>query len=145
MNHIEIKSGIEQMDIVAIHHFLSHDSYWAKGISFELVKASLENSFCMGAFLDGRQVGFGRVITDYHTFGWLADVYVLPEYRGRGISKEMMRFMTEQPWVGKLRRLMLNTLDAHELYRGYGFNNLTNPVMLMEVYRPDVHLAKSSS
>ncbi|MBC9910018.1 GNAT family N-acetyltransferase [Chitinophaga varians] len=139
-NQWEIKTGIGHMDLAAIHQFLQNDSYWAKGIDFELVKASLENSFCIGVFLDNQQIGFARVITDYTTFGWLADVFVLPAYRGRGISKAMMRFLTDLPWVGKLRRLMLSTLDAHELYRGYGFKNLGNAASMMEVHRPDVYL-----
>ncbi|WP_249219722.1 GNAT family N-acetyltransferase [Chitinophaga sp. HK235] len=139
INQIEIKTGVAQMDIPAIHHYLSHDSYWAQGISYDLVKASLEHSYCIGAFMGDKQIGFARVITDYHTFGWLADVFVLPEYRGRGISKKMMQHMTDEPWVAKLRRLMLNTKDAHTLYGNYGFKQLNNPDMLMEVYRPDVH------
>lgn len=140
INQLEIKTGLENMDLTTIHQFLHNDSYWAKGISYELVKASLENSYCMGAFLDNKQIGFARVITDYHTFGWLADVFVLPAYRGRGVSKSMMRFLTDQQWVGRLRRLMLNTLDAHELYRSYGFTAPGNAALLMEVYRPDIHL-----
>lgn len=139
-NQWEIKTGIGHMDLAAIHQFLQNDSYWAKGIDRTLVKASLENSFCIGVFLDNRQIGFARMITDYTTFGWLADVFVLPPYRGQGVSKSMMRFLTGLPWVGKLRRLMLSTLDAHELYRSYGFKNLGNAASMMEVHRPDVYL-----
>ncbi|WP_160717876.1 GNAT family N-acetyltransferase [Chitinophaga solisilvae] len=137
---VVIKAGKEQMDIPLIHRFLDQDSYWAKGISYELVENSLSGSFCMGAFIDDRQVGFGRLITDYHTFGWLADVFVLPEHRGKGISRQLLAFLLEQPWAKRLRRIMLNTLDAHGLYRQYQFENLHNPQLLMEIYRPDVHL-----
>ncbi|NSL86293.1 GNAT family N-acetyltransferase [Chitinophaga sp. Mgbs1] len=137
---VVIKAGKEQMDIPLIHRFLDQDSYWAKGISYELVENSLSGSFCMGAFIDDRQVGFGRLITDYHTFGWLADVFVLPEYRGKGISRQLLAFLLEQPWAKRLRRIMLNTLDAHGLYRQYQFESLHNPQLLMEIYRPDVHL-----
>ncbi|WP_343746699.1 GNAT family N-acetyltransferase [Chitinophaga sp.] len=141
---MEIKTGAAQMDLAAIHQFLQNDSYWAKGIDFDIVKASLENSFCIGVFLDNKQVAFARVITDYHTFGWVADVFVLPDYRGRGISKSMMGFLTDQPWVGKLRRFMLSTRDAHELYRGYGFRSPGNAASIMEVHRPDVYLKRTS-
>ena len=134
-----IKSGKEKMDIQAIHKFLNGESYWAKGIPFEFVDKSLDNSFCVGAFLDSRQVGFGRVITDYYTFGWLADFYVLPEQRGKGISKKMLSFIFDQPWSKRLRRTMLNTSTAHGLYRPFGFKELTQPAWLMEVFQPNAH------
>jgi len=138
MSEVSIKSGKENMDIKAVHRFLSEDSYWAKGISFERVDNSLTHSFCVGAFIDGEQVGFGRVITDYYTFGWLADVFVLPEHRGKGISKGMLSFIFEQPWSGRLRRMMLNTSDAHGLYRQFQFQNLASPANILEIYRPDI-------
>jgi GNAT superfamily N-acetyltransferase len=78
------------------------------------------------------------VITDYYTFGWLADVFVLPEHRGKGISKRMLSFIFEQEWSGRLRRMMLNTSDAHGLYRQFQFQNLASPGNILEVYRPDV-------
>ena len=136
MEEIIIASGKEKMDVKAIHQFLTEDSYWAKGISFELVDKSLDHSFCVGAFADGKQVGFGRVITDYCTFGWIADVYVLPEYRGKGISKKMLSFILDQPWSKRLRRKMLNTRDGHGLYRQFGFKELANPTYVMEVHQP---------
>jgi len=140
MSEINIKTGKENMDVKEIHRFLSEDSYWAKGIPYDLVDNSLKNSFCIGAFINDEQVGFGRVITDYYTFGWLADFYVLPEHRGRGISKKMLSHLSEQPWSKRLRRKMLNTRDAHGLYRQFQFTDLANPSYLMEVYNPDVHL-----
>ena len=123
------------MDITEVHRFLSEESYWAKGISYELVSSSLKNSFCIGAFIKDQQVGFGRLITDYATFGWLADVYVLPEYRGKGISKKMLSHLFEQPWIKGLTRIMLNTKDAHGLYRQFEFTDLANPSFLLEVTR----------
>ncbi|SDD55659.1 GNAT family N-acetyltransferase [Niabella drilacis] len=140
MNAFVIRTGSLQMDIPVIHHFLSNASYWARGISFELVENSVKHSFCIGAFIDDEQVAFGRVITDYTTFGWLADFFVLPPYRGKGISKAMLSVLMEQPWARRLRRLMLNTLDAHGLYRQYGFEQPANTATLMEVYRPQAHL-----
>jgi len=128
------------MDVGLVHRFLSEDSYWAKGISYELVDHSLANSFCIGAFIDGRQVAFGRVITDYTTFGWFADFFVVPAHRGKGISKMMLSFILDQPWSKRLRRMMLNTSDAHGLYRQFQFQELSRPAGLLEIYRPNVHL-----
>ena len=136
---LDIKTGKENMDVKAIHHFLSEDSYWAKGISYELVDSSLTHSFCVGAFIGDEQVGFGRVITDYATFGWFADIFVLPAHRGKGISKEMLSFVLEQPWSKRLRRQMLNTSDAHGLYRQFGFGNLANPGNVLEIHRAKVY------
>ncbi|WP_183576079.1 GNAT family N-acetyltransferase [Mucilaginibacter sp. X5P1] len=140
MAEVIIKTGKEHMDVKEIHRFLSEDSYWAKGIPYELVDHSLTHSFCAGAFVNGDQVGFGRVITDYYTFGWFADIYVLPDYRGRGISKKILAHILEQPWSKRLRRKMLNTKDAHGLYRQFQFSDLVNPSYLLEVYNPNVHL-----
>lgn len=128
------------MDVAMIHRFLSEETYWAKGIPYAMVNSSLSNSFCMGAFLDERQIGFGRVITDYATFGWLADFFVLPEYQGQGVAKQLLAHLFEQPWATLIRRFMLNTGDAHGLYRQFGFKDLNNPPFLQEIYRPDVHL-----
>ena len=128
------------MDVTMIHRFLSTESYWAKGISYSLVDNSLTHSFCIGAFVDDRQVAFGRVITDYYTFGWFADFFVLPAYRGQGISKKMLSCIMEQAWSKRLRRKMLNTSSAHGLCRQFQFKELTNPSFIMEVYNPDIHL-----
>lgn len=140
MDNIKIKTGKENMDIKEIHRFLSNESYWAKGISFDLVNNSLENSFCIGAFVNDKQVGFGRIITDYHTFGWFADFFVLSEFRGQGVSKKMISHISNQEWIKNLRRIMLNTSDAHGLYQQFGFKELANPTFILEIYRPDVHL-----
>lgn len=128
------------MDVRAIHRFLSEDSYWAKGISYELVDNSLQHSFCTGAFAGSQQIGFGRVITDYSTFGWFADFYVLHEYRGQGVSKKILAHILEQPWAKRLRRIMLNTRDAHGLYRQFQFTDPAYPAFLQEIYRPEIHL-----
>ena len=140
MPEVTIKTGKENMDVKMIHRFLKEDSYWAKDISFELVDHSLTHSFCIGAFINGKQVGFGRVITDYYTFGWFADFLVLPEYRGKGISKKMLSYIFEQPWSKRLRRKMLNTSDAHRLYRQFQFKDLANPSYILEIYNPNIHL-----
>ena len=140
MSEVSIKTGKENMDVTVIHRYLSEDSYWAKGISYEWVDHSLANSFCVGVFADGQQVAFGRVITDYYTFGWFADFFVLPAHRGKGISKMILSFILEQPWSLRLRRKMLGTLDAHELYRQFQFRDLSDPARIMEIYNPNAHL-----
>lgn len=140
MSAIIIKTGKDHMDVKAIHHFLSESSYWAMGISYQLVNDALQHSYCTGAFMNDQQVGFGRVITDYHTFGWFADFYVLPEYRGQGISKQLLQHILEQPWSKRLRRKMLNTRDAHGLYRQFQFTDLAKPACILEIYHPDIHL-----
>jgi GNAT superfamily N-acetyltransferase len=141
MSAVSIRTGKEHMDVKMVHRFLSEDSYWAKGISYELVDHSLANSFCVGVFIGEEQVAFGRVITDYYTFGWFADFFVLPAHRGEGISKKMLSFILEQPWSRRLRRKMLNTSDAHGLYRQFEFRELARPDNILEIYNPDVHLA----
>lgn len=140
MAEVIIKTGKENMDVAIIHRFLAEDSYWAKGISYEMVDHSLSHSFCTGAFVGDKQVGFGRVVTDYYTFGWFADFFVLPEYREQGISKQMLSHILEQTWSKRLRRKMLNASRAGDLYRKFQFKNLANPSFILEVYHPDIHL-----
>jgi GNAT superfamily N-acetyltransferase len=143
MSDVIVRSGKENMDVRSVHQFLTNDSYWAKGIPFDLVDESLSHSFCVGAFVHGAQVGFARLVTDYSTFGWLSDVYVLPEFRKRGISKLMLSHIMEQTWSKRLRRTMLNTSDGHGLYRQFGFKELAFPARIMEVHRPYIHLEYS--
>ena len=144
MSEVSIRAGKENMDVKMVHRFLNEDSYWAKGISYELVDNSMANSFCVGAFIDGQQVAFGRVITDYYTFGWFADFFVLPAHRGKGISKKMLSFILEQPWSRRLRRKMLNTSDAHGLYRQFQFRELASPGNILEIFSPNIHLESST-
>jgi GNAT superfamily N-acetyltransferase len=144
MHNVVIRSGKEKMDVSVVHRYLSEESYWSKGISFELVDRAMANSYCIGAFVDEVQIGFARVITDYYTFGWLADVFVLPEFRGQGISKMMMVHILDQDWFKRLRRMMLNTSTAHGLYQQFGFSSPAFPDYLMELYRPDAHLQYGS-
>lgn len=128
------------MDIAMIHRFLSEDSYWARGISYAFVDNSLNHSYCVGAFVADRQVGFGRVITDYYTFAWFADFLVLPAHQGQGVAKKMLAHILEQHWAQRLRRIMLNTRDAHGLYRQFRFQDPATPSYLLEISRPGIHL-----
>lgn len=135
----ELKTGVENMDIGAIHHYLSTDSYWAKNIPYEAVNDALKNSYCIGIFHKNQQVAFARIITDYTTFAYLADVYVLADYRALGLSKTMMKHIMQLEWIQKLRRFMLATLDAHSLYAQFGFNSVEKPERLMEILQPTIY------
>lgn len=135
----EIRTGFENMDLKVIHRFLNEESYWANGISFETVEQALKNSFCVGVFKDNEQVGFARLITDYTTFAYLADVFILESYRGKGLSKMMMNFIMNIDWVMGLRRISLATQDAHSLYSQFGFATPESPERLMEIRRKDIY------
>jgi GNAT superfamily N-acetyltransferase len=120
------------LDVAAIHDYLSNRSYWAEGRSLETVQRSIRNSLCFGLYESGRQVGFARVVTDQTTFAWLCDVFILEPWRGRGLSKWLMDCIVRHPGLQGLRRVVLATKDAHELYRPYGFAPLSSPERYME-------------
>jgi GNAT superfamily N-acetyltransferase len=131
-----------RMDRVVIAEFLG-SSYWAKGIPAATVDKSLENSLCF-ALLDGaRQIGFARVISDRATVAFLNDVFVLPEYRGRGLSKWLMECVTSHTELQGLRRWMLSTRDAHGLYEKFGFTALRKPEFFMERHNPNAYGASA--
>lgn len=115
-----------------IHAFLSQESYWSKNIPLTTVKAAIRGSECFAVYHKGKQIGFARVITDYATFGYLADVYIEQDYRGLGLSHRLMDFILAYPGFKKLRRFMLATRDAHSLYRQHGFELLAEPGRFME-------------
>ncbi len=104
-----------------------------------MVERSIQHSLCFAAYLDGRQIGFARVVTDYATFAYVADVFVVPEHRGRGISKLLLRAILEHPELQGLRRFLLATHDAHGLYAQFGFQPLAHPEHFMTVHKPDVY------
>ncbi len=128
-----------RLDINLIHEFLSKRSYWAEGVPREVVERAIENSLCFGLFEDGRQVGFARAITDYATFAYLADVFVVEACRGRGLSKFLMECIVKHPKLQNLRRWMLATKDAHSLYAKFGFMALDAPERFMCRANPDVY------
>ncbi|MBR9773711.1 MAG: GNAT family N-acetyltransferase [Cytophagales bacterium] len=134
-----IKTGYGYMDIQAIHQFLCMESYWAKGISKELVEKALQHSFCVGVFLADKQIGFARLITDYTTFAYLADVYILEQHRGEGLSKKLMEYIMGLDDVKGMRRILLATLDAHALYSKFGFQSPEHPERLMEIRRNNLY------
>lgn len=138
----EITSDRSRLDIGSIHSFLT-ESYWSQGIPRSVVERAIENSLCFGIFQADLQVGFARVITDKATFAYLADVYVLPEHRGKGLSLRLIEQVIQHPELQGLRRMMLATKDAHSLYRKFGFKHLAAPERVMEIHDPDVYRAKS--
>ena len=136
--HYEISTDRNRLDVALIHEFL-RSSYWAQGIPRAVVEGSIQHSLCFGAYLEERQVGFARVISDFAVFAFVADVFVVPEHRGRGISKQLMRAIVGHPDLQGLRRLLLATRDAHGLYAQFGFEPLTHPEYYMTIHNPDVY------
>ena len=122
-----------RLDVAGVHRFLSTSTYWAEGRSLETVRRSIEHSLSFGIYhSDGAQVGFARVVTDYATFAWLADVYVLETHRGQGLGKWLVEVIISHPDLQEFRRWLLATKDAHELYRQFGFSELKRPERFME-------------
>ncbi len=130
-----ISTDKAKLQLNVIHNFLSN-SYWAKDISIEKVKKSVQNSFCFGVYNGKDQIGFARLVTDYATFAYLADVFILEKYRGNGLSKWLMETILECSELQGLRSWMLKTLDAHGLYKQFGFNEPEFPERVME-YNPN--------
>lgn len=127
------------LDAQAVHAYLTR-SYWSPGIPLATVQTGMSNSHCIGIYDENRrQVGFARLITDRATFANLVDVYVLEDVRGLGLSKALMRFILDIPYVSGLRRFTLNTADAHELYRQFGFTETAAPQSAMEILRPNIY------
>jgi GNAT superfamily N-acetyltransferase len=122
------------LNIEIIHGFLS-ESYWAKARPLEVLKKAIENSLCFGVYLNNSQIGFARVVTDYSTFAYLADVFILEEFRGKGYSKQLIEKIISYPDLQSLNRWMLATKDAHTLYSKFGFKMLKNPERFMEITR----------
>jgi GNAT superfamily N-acetyltransferase len=126
-----------RLDVARIHAWLAESSYWAKGRPIDVVVRSIQHSFCFGVYApDGSQAAFARVVTDYATFAWLCDVFVLDEHRGTGIGKRLVEEVVAHPRLRGLRRLLLATADAHELYRRYGgFAPIAAPDRWMERFQ----------
>jgi len=119
-----------------IYKFLDQDSYWSKGIPPEKLRAALSNSLCFGVYHNQEQVGLARVITDKAIFAYLCDVFILPAYRGNGLSKWLIQTVRAHPDLQGLRRWLLGTADAHGLYAQFGFTVITKPERWMEIITP---------
>jgi GNAT superfamily N-acetyltransferase len=141
-----ISTDPSRLDLRIIHNFLCSTAYWATGRKIEVVQRSIDNSLCFGLYKtspggNDRQIGFARVVTDYATFAWLADVFILDEHRGRGLGKWLIDVIVSHPQLQGFRRWVLATKDAHELYRRVGFRELHRPERWME--RPDENMQES--
>src|SRR5215468_1015070 len=131
----EISTDPSRLEIDVIHEFL-RGSYWAEGRRRSVVERSIKHSLCFGVYLAGRQVAFARVVTDRAVFAYLMDVFVLPEFRGRGISKALIRAVLEHPELQNLRVFLLATRDAHGLYAQFGFRPLMKPERWLAIQDP---------
>ena len=142
MNDYAISTDKSKLNIDVIHSFLT-TSYWAQGIPRATVERCIQNSLSFGAYCDDEQIGFARVISDYTTFAYLADVFVIEAHRGKGVSKMIMDEVIRHPQLQGLRRFVLGTRDAHGLYVKYGFTPLKAPDRWMEIHNPDVYVQKT--
>ena len=131
-----INAEESKLDLEFVFAFLSTESYWAKGISREIFTKSVENSLCFGVYLENKQIGFARVITDYATFAYLADIFIEKSYRKQGLSKWLIQTILNYSPLKNLRRWMLATADAQNLYKQFGFVNLSNPQRFMQIFNP---------
>jgi GNAT superfamily N-acetyltransferase len=131
-----------RMDLDVIHGYL-RNAYWSVGVPRDIVQTAIANSHCFGVFDQAVQVAFARVITDYATFAYLADVFVIPNYRGRGISKWMVEAIVNDARLKVVRRFLLFTRDAHGLYEQFGFRQMTMPERALEIKVDDPYSLKS--
>ena len=140
-SNLTISTDRSELDVPLIYRFLSEQSTWAVGISRVVVERAIENSLCFGGYVDGRQVAFARVVTDYATVGNLVDVFVIPEFRGRGYGMEIMKAVMAHPSLKGLRRFMVATGDAHSLYEKFGFTAPLRPETMMERFFPNLYVS----
>lgn len=136
-----ISTDRARLDRAVIHDFLK-SSYWASKVPRAVVDRSIDNALCFGVYEGSRQVGFARIISDFATFAYLADVFVLESHRGRGLGGWLMETIRNHQNLQNLRRWILVTRDAHGLYRKSGFTSLSHPERLMEIVDPDVYSRK---
>lgn len=136
-----ISTDRTKLDLDLLHDFLSKDSYWAQGRTIEVIRRSIENSLSFGLFENDQQIGFARIVTDYATFAWVADVFIVEAKRRLGLSKWLMQVILAHPDLQGFRRWVLATKDAHDLYRRFGFHDLKRPERWME--RPDPQMKES--
>lgn len=139
-DEFHISTNKSLLDIDAIHGFLSTKAYWCMNIPRERVEASIRNSLCFGVYQGLRQIGFARVISDFATIAYLGDVYILEEHRRKGLSKKLMTTIMNHEDLRGLRRWILLTSDAHELYRQFGWTTIADPTKWMEIHNKNVYL-----
>jgi len=138
-NNYYLSDDKSLLNIDVVFKFLTN-CYWSKGVPLTTLKKAIENSLCFGVYTaEHQQIGFARMITDKATFAYLADVFILPEHRGQGLSKKLITFIKEHDELQGLRRVVLATADAHQLYQQFDFTPLHNPEYFMEVWQPGVY------
>jgi GNAT superfamily N-acetyltransferase len=133
---IELDDNKALLQVDHVHRWLA-SSYWSPGIERALVVRAIQGSHCLGAYRDGVQVGYARMITDHATFGWLADVWVEESVRGQGLGRRMVQWFIDHPEFAGIRRLALVTADAHGVYEAVGFSALMRPERYMERLAPE--------
>lgn len=143
ISDIRISDEKAKLDREMIFRFLNQEARWCKGIPRSRVETAINNSLCLGSYYQDKQIGFARVVTDYATFANVVDVFVLSEYRGRGVSRLMMDALIAHPQLQGLRRWMLATSDKQGLYAKFGFTALPRPEIFMERFDPDVYRQRS--
>ncbi len=139
LGEYRISTDQSELDLNVIHHYLSEESYWATGIPFGTLKKAIDHSLNFGVYYRNKQIGFARLVTDYATFAYLCDVFILEEHRGKGLSKWLMKTINEHPGLQSLRRWVLLTRDAHGLYTQYNWSDIKTPDRYMERHFPDVY------
>lgn len=132
-----ITTDKQHLDLQAVHHYLAQESYWSPNIPFERVEKAAQNSLTFAVLHGEAQVGYARIISDYTSFAYLADVYILEAHRGQGLSKWLMETIMGHPDLQGLRRWVLATRDAHGLYTQYGWKPVADPTIWMEVHNPN--------
>lgn len=128
-----ISTDPSRLDLHWIHNYLANEAYWSRGIPFNVFQRSIENSLCFGLYLQDKQIGFARVISDYATYSYLGDVFVAQNYRGQGLGKWLLKCILNFPELQDLRRWMLVTSNAHGLYEQQGFKRLQHPENVLEI------------
>lgn len=133
-----ISTDRSRLNLDVIHDYVSNHSYWGKGRAREVIQRSIDNSLPFGIYKGDEQVGFARIVTDYATFAWVADVFVLPEHRGQSLSKWLMEIIIAHPQLQGFFRWVLSTRDAHGLYERFGFMPLKRPERWLERFDPNM-------
>lgn len=128
---VTVSNDKNKLNVMFVQEFLK-DTYWATGRTMTEVQITIDNSFCFGIYLNEKQIGFARVITDYVVFAYVMDVFIVEEYRGKGYSSILINSMTTEPKLKQVKIWRLTTLDAHFLYQKFGFKALENPEKMME-------------
>ncbi|WKB79952.1 GNAT family N-acetyltransferase [Cellulophaga lytica] len=140
-----ISTNKDKLDILSIHKFLANETDWAKDIPINTLKTSIKNSLNFGLYYKNQQIGFARIISDFSTIAYLGDVFILQEYRGKGLSKWLINEIMQHPNLQGLRRWILLTNTAEWLYKKYGFTEIANPEFYMEKHNPNVYNSRNTT